>query len=71
VIGKISCSCGKQYWPNQAWIHKDCATNAVDVATNCNVEAIKPPTGNRTANRRARSAYNEYQREYMRKWRAK
>jgi hypothetical protein len=64
---KIECLCGKQYWPNQAWLHKGCATNA----TNANIESIKPATNDRTANRRDRSVYNEYQREYMRKRRAK
>ena len=79
------CSCGQMYWPNQKWIHKGCATN--NDATNAiplverKAEEVRGPIGEvaegqagvtgKTRNRRSREAYNAYQREYMRKVRAK
>ena len=37
-----TCSCGKKYWPTQAWIHNGCATNtrmASDSVTATNANA--------------------------------
>lgn len=46
------------------------ATNKIVVETRCEVSAVKPEVG-KSANRRDREAYNAYQREYMRKRRAR
>lgn len=58
-----TCSCGRKYWPTQAWQHNGCAINKDKPA------AINTIT-TRTPNRRERVVYNEYMREYMRKRRA-
>lgn len=60
---------------HEAWQAHVFATNRVPVATNrpepaTNAAEIATNT-DRTLNRRSRDAYNEYQREYMRKRRAR
>ena len=68
---KKECSCGKSYWPSQAWQHGSCVKTYRDVGADGNNEgnarsehlenkAGVPNTFDRTA----------YQRDYMRVWRA-
>ena len=79
------CSCGRLYWPAQAWQHAGCAINSSAInKANGETPLDQPvipvvgakPAGvdspeRRTPNRRSREAYNEYMREYMRKVRSK
>ena len=73
---KVTCSCGRSYWPNQAWIHERCAASVTPVsrssasndATNGATNAeTSGAVSERTLNRRKREDYNAYQRELMRK----
>ena len=77
LSARIRCSCGRSYWPQQAWIHGKCrvAVNDVpSVATNEDATNGVNSSGGgvsaRTANRRRREDYNAFQRELMRKRRA-
>jgi len=74
---KVNCSCGKSYWPNQAWMHDKCAINdnqsakvAINKAINSSIEVTKKIVDGKSANRRDKKDYNDYMREYMRKKRA-
>jgi len=55
------------WWPGQLWMHKDCEV-AQDKVSEAPV-VKKVVSGKKQ--RWSREAYNAYQREYMRKWRAK
>ena len=78
----LECPRGHRYWPNQGWIHEKCAapsavrhltgaTNTATNAANSSAGGEKGVVGDRTANRRLRADYNEYQRKLMRDRRAK
>lgn len=76
---KLTCSCGQSYWPNQAWIHRSHGVaNAAseDVANSmANTSDMANSASNNVANKtyqyRDAEMRREYQREYMRKKRAK
>jgi hypothetical protein len=69
--------CGKEYFPNQSWIHKRCAINTANGETPLDQPVIPVAEKSagvdsperRTPNRRDRKAHNEYMREYMRTYR--
>jgi hypothetical protein len=60
-----TCVCGKDYFPNQAWIHAQCVTN--HVTNNLEKSGVDRVYRWREKNKHK---YNAKQREYMRKRRA-
>ena len=71
------CSCGKSYWPSQAWQHEECrdqvddgqargigASGVREASRQVLRASVKGVVGSTTFDRTA------YQRDYMRVWRA-
>ena len=70
--------CGKEYWPNQGWLHEKCLgrtdrvglpDRAISAETGgiCNAAATRSSLSTWTT----REEYKAYRREYMRAYRAK
>lgn len=84
-LGDCVCpKCGGLYWRKSAQWHvcaTNTATNGESVATNANPEEIAEERHlgdpvhqaqeKKTSNRRSREAFNAYQREYMKTYRAR
>ena len=72
---RVCDGCGKDYWwPNARWQHEGCVLRSAD--TKSGVEPVSGERADREVDpgrkqRWSREAYNAYQREYMRKRRAK
>ena len=88
LVVQRRCSCGKLYWPNQYWLHKDHVAINTQFVTAINKESainadrgdgriedasreVPEPSSGRSPNRRARSDYNAYMREFMKEYRRK
>jgi hypothetical protein len=55
---KLTCVCGKEYFPNQAWLHENCKKQVEEIT--------EYKKGWKT-----REEYRAYMKAYMRVWRAK
>jgi hypothetical protein len=74
---QMTCACGEKYWPTQKWIHKECGVvnppQTVTTATNnmANTDLANGISVANTYKYRDPEKRRAYQREYMRKIRAK
>jgi hypothetical protein len=77
---QITCTCGEKYWPSQKWIHEKCVSQSVsqtasntmaNEATNNMANASNESNASNTYKYRDVEKRRAYQREYMRKVRAK
>jgi hypothetical protein len=73
---QMMCACGERYWPTQKWIHKKCGvvTSCVTYTNVANTDMANADLANSMANTykyRDVEKRRAYQREYMRKVRAK
>jgi len=64
---KVTCSCGRSYWPNQAWIHERCAVVATPVSRVAT--SVTESVATHVATRRESSAGGEVER--VQEWREK
>lgn len=62
-----TCSCGKKYWPSQAWIHNGCNASGLRYADPDMANTASTDVANKTYRYRDPEKRRAYQREYMRK----
>jgi hypothetical protein len=66
---KLTCAgCGKTYWPNQSWVHKDCVVVNAPVVNDVANVVVNARTGDRHRKTPERA---EYVRMKMREYRKK
>jgi hypothetical protein len=68
----MKCVCGREYWANQAWIHKACVVVNDPVVVNAPVVNMECPVvvNARSGDRHNKEARRAYMREYMRRRRS-